>query len=295
MAGIIFHTVIADRLIEEWSEPSGSLLSDPDCITAFHNGSWAPDQGCFPGGNAEITDLCHYQNSGDFCSCLLSLAESPKQKAFAWGWLSHYVADFLIHPAINRGVGELIYGDKTRSVAWEDDSEKEHQQIEIGLDAYIDYKLASKTYRPYDNVMQAQDLDFVSEAFQKIYGKAYSVEEIYSSLSAGLKGARTLFMISRIISTRFFDLPLPGDCRLAYFKYYLPIKTESFFLRKKAKYYGLANTLYPQDWLVQESSALFDKTIEKFFGLLQTAGTGLPNYNLGTGELHNEQLSTIGG
>ncbi len=50
-------------------------------------------------------NLLHYSKTGDFARCLVDAARSPRQKAFAYGYLTHIATDVIGHAYVNTLVG----------------------------------------------------------------------------------------------------------------------------------------------------------------------------------------------
>jgi hypothetical protein len=125
------HLLLARRAVERWrSRPDAPFdACDGSAVNAFLHGSLAPDMGNFPGGSKALARLVHTRRTGDLQRALLAGAATAEERAFAWGWLSHIIADVLIHPLVNdeadrrqrRGAEALI----------------EHVRVEVGIDVWF--------------------------------------------------------------------------------------------------------------------------------------------------------------
>ena len=109
--------------------------TDPQVVNALLHGAVDPDMGYFPGGDRLVTDLSHYVKSADLIRQLVRLAENPVERAYAWGWVTHFVADSRLHPTINRSSGMHIHGSPDRPATWVD-GPSVHFRVEQGLDAH---------------------------------------------------------------------------------------------------------------------------------------------------------------
>src|SRR6187401_2090570 len=115
MPGIILHRQIARVLIEEI--PALKVLeSDPQLLHEYYQGAIAPDMGVFPGTPAIISNLFHYHKTAELARNLLKAAPSEGGRVFALGWIGHLLEDAIMHPLVNRGAGELLYGDYRREI-----------------------------------------------------------------------------------------------------------------------------------------------------------------------------------
>jgi hypothetical protein len=138
--------------------------ADDDCANAFLVGSLGPDLGLFPGGDVVMSRLAHTGRTGALLRSLLTHAQDPAQRAFAWGWLSHITADVAIHPLVNAAAADHAH---SRGVRY---GLADHVRVEVGLDAWFAWQhplLTGLTLRP------AFDRDgwrFVAAAFRTVCG-----------------------------------------------------------------------------------------------------------------------------
>src|SRR5262245_18199805 len=108
MPGVTLHLHLADRSLRHWrAENSAPFpLDDPAALEAFRHGAFGPDLGYFPGGPTALSDLAHAHRTGDLCRALVQGARTALERAFAWGWVGHVLADLSVHPLIGCAVGE---------------------------------------------------------------------------------------------------------------------------------------------------------------------------------------------
>ncbi len=169
MPNVTLHLLLAEETLEHWFLGSSSpfAIQTPSHLEAFRQGCIAPDLGYFPGGERHLSDLAHGTRSGDLARTLLETARHPIERAFAWGWVTHVVADRLVHPIIGRAVGELVTGDRTRYVPGDEDTPG-HVRVETGLDAWFAWHhpwLRRLRFRP---LFDRQGIGFLSRAFGSI-------------------------------------------------------------------------------------------------------------------------------
>jgi hypothetical protein len=140
---VLTHEQVVDLL---WIDNIVPLLSKrfpaatPDDLKKAHafayGGSLIQDMGYYPFGNKYFSDLTHYVRSGDFIVNLIRESHDLNEYAFALGALSHYAADNMGHPVVNRAVG-LEFPDLRKKFGTEVtyvDNPKAHIRTEFGFD-----------------------------------------------------------------------------------------------------------------------------------------------------------------
>ncbi len=140
---VLTHEQVVDLL---WIDNILPLLSKrfptatPDDLKKAHafayGGSLVQDMGYYPFGNKYFSDLTHYVRSGDFIVNLIRESNDLNEYAFALGALSHYAADNMGHPVVNRAVG-LEFPDLRKKFGAEvtyADNPKAHIRTEFGFD-----------------------------------------------------------------------------------------------------------------------------------------------------------------
>jgi hypothetical protein len=136
MPGVTLHLHLAERTLRHWSRQRAAPfpLGDQRAVDAFRQGAFGPDLGYFPGGPRALSDLAHAHRTADLCRTLVRLARTPVERAFAWGWVGHVLADLAVHPLLGCAVGELVHGTAARFVDG-DRNPAAHGRVEAGLDA----------------------------------------------------------------------------------------------------------------------------------------------------------------
>jgi hypothetical protein len=123
------HVLFALEALERWQR-SPSLAPFDASSAASRNamlqGALAPDMGYFPWGDSGLSDLTHTARTGRVARELLRMARTDEEKAFAYGWLSHILADVEVHPLVNAEAARLVSGGGTSLIA--------HVRVELGAD-----------------------------------------------------------------------------------------------------------------------------------------------------------------
>lgn len=175
------HMLLASEVLDAWSRTAPAApfdASDPENRNAFLHGSLGPDIGFYPGGPRVVSELVHTRASGAFLRTLLGMARTESQTAFAWGWLTHVIADVTMHPIINAHADEL---SRAHGMTHRADWLVAHVQIEVGMDAWYLRRQSVSDFRlfePFGTV----DLDFLSAALALTYGEQMSPASLHGAL-----------------------------------------------------------------------------------------------------------------
>ncbi len=197
MPSVTLHLLLARRTLAHWDEghrPAPFPLTHPRLREAFLQGAVGPDLGYFPGGVHVLSDLAHCVRSGDLARTLLDEARSPLERAFAWGWASHALADRLVHPLVGRGVGELRHGDRERFVAGATDTPA-HVRVETGLDAWISGRFPDLRSVRFAPSLEGEPLRHLAHAYRETYGWAVDRSDLVASYHAMVRGAARALVV----------------------------------------------------------------------------------------------------
>jgi hypothetical protein len=135
MPGPALHALFAGSVYRRWEAAPADAPFAPGPATwnAFLHGALGPDMGYFPGADPLLAELAHHARTGAFCRALAAEARTEPERAFAWGWVTHVLADVAVHPLINEACGELMLG--VRTPLWGPPAAIAHLRVETGLDA----------------------------------------------------------------------------------------------------------------------------------------------------------------
>lgn len=176
---VLTHEQIVDIAWQDQIQPM--LLqrfpdATPDDLKKAHafayGGSVVQDMGYYPFGNNFFSDLLHYVRTGEFVTALIQESSDVDEYAFALGALSHYSADNVGHPTINRVTAiefpklESKYG---KVVTYADDH-KAHIRTEFGFDMVQVAKNRYTSDRYHDFIGFEIAKPLLEEAFVKTYG-----------------------------------------------------------------------------------------------------------------------------
>jgi hypothetical protein len=130
-----FHLHVADQLLRGWSDRPEQCPFDVESVAssqAFLHGSIGPDMGFFPGAARSLATAAHSGPTGDLARAMLRGAETDREVAFTYGWVTHILIDAFLHPLINQTAAELL----GEPLAQADPLRVQHLHIrlEIGLE-----------------------------------------------------------------------------------------------------------------------------------------------------------------
>jgi Zinc dependent phospholipase C len=284
MPGPALHLRLASEVLDRLPLlPSGVPfpVEDGICRLAFLMGSNAPDMGYYPGGNLLLSDLAHYIRSADLARNMIRAAETGPERAFAWGWVTHILADVWIHPLINRRAGELLRGPGGGFSTYANDP-LSHVRIEAGLDGYFLLREG-----PIDTPAEppgsiGSTWDFLAEAYRQTYGARFSTETFLRGLNSIYHFAPLLLKLGHITGTRFHGGQRGGAPLGRALLGLAACGTAAFCSGSPLN--GLTHPLKPPPSLVEETSKVINAFAQGFHRHYVAGLSDLPNYNLDTGE-----------
>ena len=282
MPGIALHFVLAERALARWQISGYAPCdpADPDVLNAFYHGAVGPDLGYLPGGHRPLSELAHSVRSGQLTRCLIETARTPIERAFAWGWLTHVLADREIHPWVGRGVGELRTGCRHTFVAGGSDP-LTHLRVELGVDCwYAAHHAAARVIRLRPAFGEVS-IVFLERAYERTYELSVPRRILLASHRA--VGRRAGQALAAMCVLR----RLTGQARSP-----LALSTVRWLLRAAYRVRALQRTplaflnpVAPAPWLLEGISAAAAAHADLFTEALRSGGRDLADYDLDTGAL----------
>jgi hypothetical protein len=287
MPGTVVHCWLALDTLDHW-ERAGDVpfsANGEECRQGFLNGCMGPDMGLFPGSEPFATDLAHHIDSGELARNLVRSAQTDVQKAYAWGWFSHILADVILHPVINRGAGSWRHGDSSKAIPPGDD-ERAHRVVEMGLDAFWCHQHARDRRLDFRPVFDERNIEFLVLTFEATYGFRFSARALLASHKACARYNRMLYLLGRIHGARLSEESVPLDCMHHYVFHYLPARIASGMFRRDSVTYDLTHSIRPEPWLLEEVSDKLQHYFPRFHDGFRSRLEGFPNYDLHLGETY---------
>jgi hypothetical protein len=270
------HLLLGRQTLASWAQ-SGSApfdVNDDRLANAFLHGTLAPDMGNFPGGMRAFAHAVHTQRTADVTRALFDAAQTPPESAFAWGWLSHVLADAAIHPLVNREAARHSANGAVTIV--------EHVRVEVGLDVWFccgDDVLDGLRLRPafdrngYMFLARTLDplLDVEVTAAQLAKMERGLILFSHAALDFARGGARRL--------SWGVEGPQPSVMASAVWH------TATRFSRRESVVHAYLNPRVPEPALVQRVAHAIAQVHDSFHAYWRTGLDRLPSWNLEDGSL----------
>ena len=205
MPGLVLHTALAAAALDRWrAAPATAPFDpfDPRVEGAFFRGSVAPDMGYYPGGAPRLSRWAHHAKPADLTRALLARARTDADRAHAWGWATHVMADVALHPLINRASRVILpEGGHGGQLAV-------HLQIELLLDARLYDRFRTRLGWAAKAPPPGASVDVLLAAFQSIHGDDVTRLEVKRSDRALTRFVPFLFRLSAALSASSRRVPL---------------------------------------------------------------------------------------
>ncbi|MEQ1855857.1 MAG: zinc dependent phospholipase C family protein [Longimicrobiales bacterium] len=282
MPGLTLHFMLAHRVLGRWqSTPEAAPFDpfEPADVNAFLHGSVGPDFGYLPGGCRVLSDLAHRVRTGQLTERLIGSARTPVERAFAWGWLTHVLADRLVHPWIGRGVGELTLGSRDTFVAGAADLQS-HLRVEIGVDCwYAAREVGARSVR-LRPAFDEMSINFLSHAYAATYG---FVPTRKSLLSSHVGVARRVGQaLSSIHVVAALADRVSGPRKLPGLGWALSAARKAGLLSATSVAY--LSPVSPSAWLLDAIETVVPQHTELFMAVYRNGGTDIGDFDLDTGQ-----------
>jgi len=267
---VLSHEALIDALWDVKLKPA--LLSrypnaTPEQLKEAHGyaygGAIIQDLGYYPHGSKQFSDLTHYVRTGDFIYALLRESRSLNDLAFAFGALSHYVADLDGH-RLATNVGEpILYPRLQRKfgnfITYEDNPAG-HLMTEFGFDVLEVAKgrFAPEAYHDLIGFYVAEPL--VGRAFRDTYG--LELTDVFKDFHRGVESYRRAVSKTIPMATR-----VAWAARRSEIEHSQPGMTRSRFA------YIMSRSSYERNWGKQyDRPTLGDRMLAVIVKLLPPIG-----------------------
>lgn len=283
----VLHVFLAKRTLAHWRrtrERAPFRLDDPVAANAFMHGSLGPDMGLFPWSEGLISRLAHESRTGALGRALVESARTDVQRAFAWGWVSHILADAAIHPLVNDAAGRL---DPNEAVA-DASFLVRHVTVEVGLDACYVRRMPEVSRQPLRDVFGPDDVVFLGSSLLRICGVAFDRRTLLASHRNVTRFYRLYLLLQRVIAEEQACV-LSGSGEMP-----VTLKALRFalsrFVTTASPSFGFLHPLVPTRRLLKRVDAAVRDFDDRLDGLLDGGLAELPDYNLETGEIAETSL-----
>jgi hypothetical protein len=285
MPNVAVHFLFARRALRHWLERPASApfpAGDPAAVDAFLYGSVAPDAGYWPGGDRLFSELAHLWRAGDLARALGEAAGGPVQRAYAWGWASHVLADLLVHPLINEANGELVHGTRDRPVSSTDDV-LNHMRLEYGLDVAVFARHPDLERMRVRRALHASAVSVLDEALRATWGWGPPRDRLVAYHATAAWAVRLSAVANRVHGARWTHRPLSAAIRALAGAAAPPRRWLPGAWNGSAAAAAVLSPLPSPSWLVAEVESAADRFPETIGEHRDGDVPSVPNHDLITG------------
>lgn len=279
------HLLLVHDLLERWrATPARAPFPARDvrAARAFAHGALAPDIGYFPGGDRLFSELAHLVGPADLARELADRACTPEQQGYAWGWVTHVLADGAIHPLLNQAGGEHEHGDRTRPVSSTDDVGL-HMRLEYGLDAAVFARAPRLDAMRCDGEVAPDTIAMVADAYRAHYGWSPSERALAGSHRMSARLAHIALALDRLHSATLRSRPVRRLARAMTSAAAVPLRALPVGYRDSTVMRAVLEPIPSPVWLVDAALAAVDDVATMLGQRCEEGLHLLANRNLVTG------------
>ena len=279
------HLLIVHDLLERWrAAPARAPFPARDvrAARAFAHGALAPDIGYFPGGDRLFSELAHLVGSADLARDLTERACTPEQQGYAWGWVTHVLADGAIHPLLNEAGGEHRHGDRMRPISSTDDV-RLHMRLEYGLDAAVFGRAPRLDAMRCDGDPPRDAIGMVADSYRALYGWSPPEPALAASHRMSARLAHIALALDRLHSATLRSRPMRRIARAVADAATVPLRALPVGYRDSMVMRAVLEPLPSPAWLVDAALAAVDRVACMLGESCEEGLHLLPNRNLVTG------------
>lgn len=285
MPNVAVHTLLAARALDAWRRDPRSApfdARDPAAASAYFLATVVPDAGYYPRFDRLFSELAHVVRPGGLVRALAAAAETEAERAFAFGWATHVLADLAVHPLLNEASGEVLHGARARPVTSTEDVTM-HMRLEYGLDVAVFARHPRLDGIPLPGAPAESLTALVARGFADAYGWAPPRPPLARALRTARTMARLGRLTNRVQAARWSRRPLHASVRagtrlLAPPRPWLP---GAWNASPAAR--AILAPLAPPAWLVDAVDALADGFAEEMARHAATSLREVPDADLVTG------------
>lgn len=271
------HLLLARQTLERWQASSTAPFDTKDdaAVNAFLHGSLAPDMGNFPGGSRPLARLVHTRRTGDLQRALIARARTQSELAFAWGWLSHIIADVLVHPLINDDV-ERRTSRRVPEIV-------EHVRVEVGIDVWFCWQhpaLADLRLLP---AFGRDGYGFLGDALYAVIGANVSPSQLVQMERGLIMFSHAALHFATTVARELCWRDAPPGC--APLGSALLWRTASLFSPRNSVVNAYLNPHVPEPRLVRRVEAALHRFDVMLDESIADGAETLPNYDMEDGSI----------
>jgi len=182
--GPFSHLILAERI----AHLAPGQAADPAVRQALFLGALVLDAGYYPGGDSRLAEAGHNGAPWRVCQALLDLAQTPAQRAFALGYLSHALIDQAAHRELVNPLAGAAF-----SV-----SPLDHKRVEWGLDCWWLGQPAHAWLWQAAGLASPEGLELWRRGLERAYGARLAPQLLTAAVAAELKTVDELPLIFQL-------------------------------------------------------------------------------------------------
>lgn len=270
------HLLLARQTLERWATGDAPFdIRSARAANAFLHGSLGPDMGNFPGGSTSLARQVHTVRTGDVQRALLARASSEHERAYALGWLSHIIADVLIHPLVNEVAAQLAPGAGYTI--------SEHVRVEVGLDVWFCWQHPSLAGLRLEPAFDRDGYDFLARALNGCASAGVTAAQLAQAERGLMLFSHGALHFATSVARRLcwrepVDVRVPLGSTLLW-------HTATALSPRDSVISAYLNPLEPDTALVARTEAALAAFTPMFDAAVADDAASLPNYNLEDGSV----------
>ncbi|MFQ5524612.1 MAG: zinc dependent phospholipase C family protein [Acidimicrobiia bacterium] len=256
-------------------------VGDEEALNALYHGALGPDMGYFPGVDPLLSGLAHYVCPVRLARALLDRASTPVEEAYAWGWLTHVLADAQVHQHVNRVAGLIDHGSADLP-STPSDSVAAHVMVEVGLDAQRMVEHPGSERIRLRPVFDRSGIGFIAGAYAETYDLEFEPSTLLAAHLAVVRYQPILFRFLWLMGRR--QAGRYGVVDLAFLPALMAVRASTAVFARRSLLYGATHPLPPPEWFLAQVEEVFGSFAAVFYSHLAEGLAALPELNLDTGE-----------
>jgi hypothetical protein len=254
---------------------------DQEAANAFLLGSLGPDMGYFPAGSNTFSRLAHSARTARLVRSLLHRAATPGQRAFAWGWLTHMLADIHVHPLVNRAAAEHgTAAGRTAGAPHLDD----HVRVEVGLDAWFAWRDPALRKLRLQPAFDTDSIRFIADAYAEVHHHRLTTYSLLQMQLATLHFTHlALHFVTSMARTLCWDAG--GTAGTVPATHAMVWRVASALARPRTVTRAYLNPVMPAAWLVADVDTALGQVRAGFHAAVQGGLLLMPDYSLEDGSV----------
>jgi hypothetical protein len=287
------HLLIAESALTHWrSQPRRAPFdcTDEISVNAFRHGCLAPDYGLFPGGDNHLSAIAHRGRTGALLRAVHGAASTMAQRAFAWGWLTHTLADVAIHPLINdaarsftaesvpAGTGQLTIGEGGRQLL------ADHVRVEVGIDVWFTWQHPVLCELRLTPAFGRGDYAFVSNALLGTHGYAVTPAQLVRMQRGMIHFTHAALHFATSLA-RDVCWDRTNEAASRYVASTMLWRVLSTAASRRSLVHAYLNPVRPEPALIRQVDTALAELIPVVDAQIATGLRDLPDYNLETGTI----------